>query len=180
MRASSFLGGLLFAALAGLGAIPWTLAVGPVVGGSWALGLYSLSLSGVYLAWIAPTWPRGLAALAVAAVFSLGIAISAPMPVGGVLGAALMVAVGRSGFLFTGKPLRSLVLESLLVGGGLVFARAFGSSLLGLGLAFWGFFLVQSLFFLVGGTSERREEGPELDPFESARRRALMLMEQTP
>lgn len=180
MRASSFLGSLLFAALAGLGAISWSLAFSPVVGGAWALGLYSLSLSGVYLVWIAPTWPRGLAALAMAAIFSLALTVLAPMPVSGVLGAALIVAIGRSVFLFSSKPLRAVALESLLVGGGLIFARAFGSSLLGLGLAFWGFFLVQSLFFLVGGTSQRRQEGPELDAFDSARRRALTLMEQTP
>lgn len=178
MRASSFLGSLIFAALAGLVVIPWTLAVSPIVGGSWAVGLYSLSLSGVYLLWIAPTWRRGLLAFAAAAVLSLGLAVLAPMPVGGVLGAALIVTVGRSGFLFAGRPLRVLVVECLLVGGGLVFARTFGSSLFGLGLAFWGFFLVQSLFFLVGGKSERREEAAEGDPFESARRRALTLMEQ--
>lgn len=180
MRASSFSGSLVFAALAGLVVIPWTMAFGPIVGAAWSLGLYSLSLSGVYLGWIASSWSRGLAAFAVAALFSLAIAVVAPMPAGGVLGASLIVAVGRSGFLFTGRPLRTLAIESLLVGGGLIFARTFGSSLLGLGLAFWGFFLVQSLFFLAYGRSERRAEGPQLDPFESARRRALTLMEQTP
>lgn len=181
MRGSSFAGSLVFAALAALGALPWMLAAGPVVGSAWALGLYSLALSVVYAAWIAPSWRRGIAAGAVAGVFAAAAALASPMPAGGVLGAAAILAVARSGFLFTAGPARALVVEALLTGGGLVFARALASSsLLSLGLAFWGFFLVQSVFFLIGGISGRTADEPRLDPFDEARRRALALMEESP
>jgi hypothetical protein len=44
-------------------------------------------------------------------------------------------------------------------------------------LAVWGFFLVQSVFFLVGGVQPRREPGPQPDPFEDAHARALALLD---
>lgn len=181
MRGSSFAGSLVFAALATLGALPWMLATGPIVGSAWALGLYSLTLSVVYVAWIAPSWPRRITAGAVAGGFAAAVALAAPMPAGGVLGAAAILAVARSGFLYTSAPARALVVEAVLTGGGLVVARALaGPSLLSLGLAFWGFFLVQSAFFLIGGISRRTADGPRLDPFDEARRRAMALMEEVP
>jgi hypothetical protein len=43
--------------------------------------------------------------------------------------------------------------------------------------AIWGFFLVQSFFFLLGGVAERAATPAGLDPFEVARARAVALME---
>lgn len=181
MRASSFAGSLLFAALAALGSVPWMIAASPLAGSSWALGLYSLGAAAAYLAWIAPSWPRALASGAGAGLAAFAVAVLAPMPTGAVMGAAAILAAVRSGYLFRGAPARAFVVEGVLAGGGLVFARALaGSSFLSLGLAFWGFFLLQSIFFLIGGIAERPADEPRLDPFEAARRRALALMEEMP
>jgi hypothetical protein len=46
-----------------------------------------------------------------------------------------------------------------------------------LSLAIWGYFLVQSSYFLVGGRSPRRD-GPPRDPFEQARARLQRLLEE--
>ena len=74
---------------------------------------------------------------------------------------------------------RALVLEALLTGGGLWLASWIGSgSLLGVALGIWTFFLVQSLFFVLGGVAERQGEEPAGDAFDAARARALRLMEQ--
>lgn len=180
MRASSFTGSLAFAVLAALGSVPWMIAASPI-GRSWALGTYSLGAAVVYLVWIAPSWRRGLAAGAGAGLGALVLALLTPMPTGAVMGAALVLATVRSGYLFRCRPARAFVVESVLAGGGLAFAGALADgSLLGLGLAFWGYFLLQSAFFLIGGFTERPADGPRLDPFEVARRRALALMEDLP
>ena len=66
----------------------------------------------------------------------------------------------------------------LLIAGGLGLARFLaGPDTLQMAFAIWGFFLVQSFFFLVGGIAERVETTAGLDPFEVARSRALALME---
>jgi hypothetical protein len=61
---------------------------------------------------------------------------------------------------------------------GLLLARFLASpGLLGIALALWGFFLVQSVFFAIGGTHERRPEAGALDPFDRAKRRMLEVLE---
>ena len=180
-KGASFAGSLFYAVLAALASIPWLMASAPVLGTSWALGLYCLGAAIVYLAWIAPSWHRALAAGALACLGALPVALLAPMPAGAVMGAAAILAAVRSGFLYGGKPVRALMVEGALVGGGLVFARLFaGSSWLSLGAAFWGFFLLQSLYFLVGSCEPQRSGEPQPDPFEAARNRALALMAQRP
>jgi hypothetical protein len=85
-----------------------------------------------------------------------------------------LIACGRSGILYRSRPLRALVLESLLAAGGLVFAGQLAGA--SLALAAWGYFLVQSLFFLVGGIEARPDPGPA-DPFERARAELLALLD---
>jgi hypothetical protein len=69
-------------------------------------------------------------------------------------------------------------METCLLAGGLGLSRFLaGPNPLQIALAIWGFFLVQSFFFLVGGVAERAEVAAGLDPFELARARALALLE---
>jgi hypothetical protein len=71
-----------------------------------------------------------------------------------------------------------LVAETCLLAGGLGLARFLaGPDTLQVAFAIWGFFLVQSFFFLLGGVAERAERPSGLDPFEVARARAVALME---
>ncbi len=169
---------LAFGAVAALGSIPWAMVFGPFFGHAWALAGYCLGAAALYAGVIAPSWPRGVAAGAVASVAGVAVAVLATRPTEVILGAAMILAVARSGFLFRGKPARTVVLEAGLVFGGLLFARALaGGTLLSAGLAIWAFFLVQSLFFVAGGVREREPDELRIDPFERARKRALALME---
>jgi hypothetical protein len=94
--------------------------------------------------------------------------------------AALIGAV-RSGLLYRARPLRAILTEVALALGGLLFARLLlGPSALAAMLAIWGYFLVQSLFFLIPGARPGRGDDPVPDPFERAHARALALLDEPP
>ncbi len=170
---------LAFGALAALASIPWTMVLGPFVGQSWALAGFCLGAAALYAAVLTATWARGVAVAVLTGLAAAAVAILATAPSEAILGAAMILAVARGGFLYRGKPARTVVLEAALILGGLLFARALaGPTLLSAGLAVWAFFLVQSLFFLAGGVRERESDEPRIDPFERARKRALALMEE--
>ncbi len=170
---------LAFGGVAALGSIPWAMVFGSFFGHSWALAGYGLAAAASYAAVIAPSWPRGVAAGAAAGAAAGVTLVLATTPSEAILGAALILAVARSGFLYRGRPARTVVLEAALTCGGLLFARALaGPTVLSAGLAIWAFFLVQSLFFLAGGVREREADEPQIDRFERARKRALALMEE--
>ncbi len=170
---------LAFGLFAALGSIPWAMVLGPFFGQFRALAGYCLVAAVLYVAVIAPSWPRGLAAGAVAGLAAVAVAVLAARPSEVIFGAVLILAVARSGFLYRGKPARAVLLEAVLTSGGLLFARALaGSTVLSAGLAIWAFFLVQSLYSIAGGVRERESDEPQIDPFERARRRALALMEE--
>lgn len=174
---------LAFAAAAGLAAVPWLLLAAPVVGRAWSVALLALGCAVAHVVWVAPNPRRALVAGGTTALLAALVALAAlPLPPGAaltaaVLAAAVLVAVGRSVLLVRRPAARALALEAALLAGGLLAARFLaGPSPLDLGLAVWGFFLVQALYGLVGGGVPRREDAAG-DPFERARRRALALME---
>ncbi len=170
---------LAYGVVAALASIPWTMILGPFVGRSWALAGFCLAAAALYAAILAPTRARGAAVAAAAGLAAAVVAILATRPSEAILGAALILTVARGGFLYRGKPARTLLIEGILILGGLLFARALaGPTLLGAAFAVWAFFLVQSLFFLAGGVRERESDEPQVDPFERARKRALALMEE--
>jgi hypothetical protein len=76
-------------------------------------------------------------------------------------------------------PARAVAIEGVLLVGGLAFARflATGSGQ-PTAFALWGFFLVQSWFFLVGGIEVRRADGRHPDAFEEAFARATEVIER--
>ncbi len=172
-------GSLVFGAVAALGSIPWTIATGPFFGRAWTLAGYCLAAVVLYVVAIAPSWSRGIAIGTFAALAGGAVAVLATSPAEAILGAALILSVARSGFLYRAAPVRALLLEAALTIGGLLFACALaGPTLLGSAFAVWAFFLVQSLFFLAGGVAERAPEEPAVDPFERARKQAVVLMEE--
>ena len=178
MRGSSPLAGLAFGGAAALAAIPWSMLAGPAFGRPWAVAVYCLAAAVLYVVTIAPSWPRGVAIGGLAGLLAIAVGLLAPWPSEAIVGAALILAVARSGFLYRSSPARALLLEGALAFGGLLFARAMGGpGPLGIALGIWSFFLVQSLFFLAGGVEERAPATPGVDPFERARSRALALMD---
>jgi hypothetical protein len=178
MRWNGFARSLVFAALAA-GAYPvFALPLNPVLGPAQTLSLYLIGIAVLYVAGLAPRRARAIATAGVASVLGVGVFLLAPSVGTIAAGAALIVGVCRSGVLYRSRRARALVAEICLLAGGLGLARFLaGPDTLQVAFAIWGFFLVQSFYFLLGGVRERTETTPNLDPFEVARTRAMALME---
>jgi hypothetical protein len=179
MRWDSFGRSAAFAACAALLWIPWLLVVGPVAGPWTARALYLVGATAAYVAGLGGRVARGLPAAVLAAGAGCVIAVVARDAATLSVGLAVVLAVARSAFLYRAAPARAVAIETVLAGGGLVFARLLGTrSALGMLLPIWGFFLVQSFFFLVGGVDVRRPASAHPDPFEAARARAMEILER--
>jgi hypothetical protein len=180
MRCNSFARSALFGAVAAAAWLPWVLVVAPLLGVWNARALYLVGVTAVYAAGLSPQGKRplpvALATFPVAAVVALVAHTTAELAIG----LATILGVARSGFFYRAAPARAVATEVTLLLGGLVFARFLaGVSLTATALALWGFFLVQSLFFLVAGVRARTRSGAHPDPFEEAHRRALALLERS-
>jgi len=178
MRWHGFARTLAFAAAAAAGWPAFLLLAGPTLGARTALSIYLVGVTALYLAGLAPRRAQGICAGAAAAALGVAFLVFAPSPAFVALGAALGLGIGRSGLLYQSRPARALASEAALLGGGLLLARFLGGGrgALDVALAIWGFGLVQSLFFLLGGVCRRRDEAGSIDPFEVARRRLEELL----
>jgi hypothetical protein len=180
MRCNTFARSAVFAAGAATAWLPWLLVVAPVAGASTARVCYLVGVTAVYIAGLSPQGRRRITVALAAAIVGAVIAFVAHTTVELAIGLAAIVGVARSGFFYRAAPARAVATEVTLLIGGLLFARFLaGASLPATALSIWGFFLVQSLFFLVAGVRARPASGSHPDPFEEAHRRALALLEQT-
>jgi hypothetical protein len=172
-----FLRSLIFAAVVALGGVTWVVVVSPLVGRSDAAAAAFLAAAVLYLAWIATSLRRAVLAAVGGGSLALLVLLFGASPSEVAAGGAVLLAVLRSAFLYRSPPLRALAVEvALLTAGALVGQWLYAPSPLGAGLALWGFFLVQSLFFLMWHRGE--DEAGALDRFDEARLRALELMEE--
>jgi len=179
MRWNSFGRSVAFAAVGAAGVIPWVVLARPLVGADAALAGYLVLVTAGYLAGLAPQRGQSVAAFVVAALVGCGLAAVARSWTELTLGLAAVLATGRSGFLYRAPVARAAVIEAIVVGTGLLFARFLaGPSPRALMLALWGFLLVQSVFFLVGGMRIRAASGARRDPFAEAYGRAVALLER--
>ena len=183
MRLGNLFGNLLFAAIAGLATVAYSL-VAPPVFGFWGFStawlVWCLVLTVSYLVAIAPRLGRGLRIGFVAGAIGVGICVVAPGAGAALLGMAMLLGLMRSGFLFPRRLSRAVAVELGLGGvSGLLAGSLAGPSPLSLGIAVWGFFLAQSLFFVIGGIKVWRPSVTE-DAFEKARREAVRVMEDLP
>jgi hypothetical protein len=177
MRLGNLAGGLLFAAVAGLATVAYSLIVPPLVGFGAAWLWWCLCLTACYLVAIAPNLRRGIRIGVLSAVLGVGIYLLAPGFSAAMLAMAVLLGLMRSGFLFPRRLGRAVAVElGLGSGAGLLAGSLVGPSSLSLGIAVWSFFLVQSLFFVIGGLEVWRPGSTE-DPFDKAHRQAVRLME---
>jgi len=89
----------------------------------------------------------------------------------------LVVSVARSGFLLRQSPGRALVYETVCGAASLGLAWAlYQPTVFGAALSLWGWFLVQSCFYLLVEVFPRRPRAGEGDAFEVARARLLELL----
>ena len=173
-----FVRSLGFAAIAAAALLVGTPLFASVVGERAAVRF--LILAGV-VACAAVAAPSRGRALRAALLATAGSALLLALPLGlgtHALGAATLLGVCRSGVLYRSRPARAWLLELALLGTGLALAAFLaGGSLLRLALACWGFWLVQSGYFAVGGVAARPEDEAPEDPCERARTRILALLE---
>src|SRR5215470_7733969 len=152
-RVDGFLRGAVFAAVAAAAYAPWIVTFG---GGRRAFALYLVTLTAGYLFCLGERGTRRLLVAGGAALLGCVVAAAAHSITELALGLGVVLATARSAALWRARTARAVVTEVGLVGGGLVFARMLAApSVFGVMLAVWGFFLVQSLFFLVGGVVVR-------------------------
>jgi hypothetical protein len=169
-----------FALAAGAAVFAAHVLLAPLFGSRATLRVFAVGSAVAYLAGVGPSWRRGAAAATAAAAAGL-LLLALPLPVTHTaVAAAGLIAIGRSGILYRSRPLRALVLESLLAAGGLALAGQLagpaGAGGVPVALAAWGYFLVQSVFFLAGGVEARPDPGPA-DPFDRARAELLALLD---
>jgi hypothetical protein len=176
MRWDGFARSVVFGALAALLWVPWALLVGPIVGPWNARALYLIGVTAFYVAGLSPARHRAVSAAVAAAASAAAIGLVARSTAELAIGLATVLGVARGAFLYPAAPARAAVRELTLLVGGLVFARFLTSTAVpSTALAMWGFFLVQSCFFLIAG-APRRSPAAHPDPFEEAHRRALNLL----
>ena len=179
MRWNTFGRSAAFAALAGVGVVPWLATAGPLLGMQRALALYLLALTAVYVAGCAPSLERGLSAGLLSAGLGACVAAATRTLPELAFGHGIVLAVSRGGVLYRQRSARTLAVEIALVGGGLLFARFLAApGPVSMALAIWGFLLVQSVFFLVGGVRTRDGTPPRQDPFDAAHARASALLDE--
>ena len=180
MRAGKFSSSLVFAAVAGLAAVPYLLVALPALGFIRTFALGSIVSVAAYIVVVSPSLSRGLRYGALTLVVGVGLYALAPKVVV-LFASAMLLGIVRSGLLYRAKIGRALAIEGMLFVLATSVAQLLaGSTVVSYGLAVWGFFLVESAFFLFEGASSRGESGSAEDPFERARREATRLMEEQP
>lgn len=168
----------LFAAAAAMAYVPWMMAAPVIVGTRGALTLYLIAVTATYLAGLAPTLRRRLGVSVAAAAAGTAVALVAGSLPELVIGLAVVLATGRSAFVLRRSFARAVTIEAVLGLAALVFARFLGGvSPLSMAIAIWGYFLVQSFYFLIGGARVRSAFDVHPDPFEAAHARALALLD---
>lgn len=179
METKGFGKSLVFGALAALATTPFLLLARSLLGSGSAVALWSILLAAGYLAYVAPDRARGARVFFLALFLGLAV-LSLASPSTTVLASAALVPVLRSGMLYRRRAARALAIESALLLVALFLVQLFTSAARGalpIASAVWAFFLVESLYFLMGGIASRRETGASEDPFERAARKAESLME---
>ncbi len=176
IRWNTFARSAAFAAAAAIGCIAWNTVARPIAGGAIAIVVYLVGVTAVYLAGIGPDRIRRPAVVLAAVLLAGWLGVFARTPGELAIGLAIILATARSVFLYRAPAARAVATEAVLVIGGLLFARFLAAS--SLALAIWGFLLVQSCFFLVGGVRVRPTPGRHPDPFEDAYGRAIALIEE--
>jgi hypothetical protein len=176
IRVDGFGRSAAFAAAAALGWIPWAVLVGPIVGLPAARAVWLVGATALYAGGLATSAPRRASATVVVAAAGAVAALVARGVPELCLALAVLLGAARSGILRPHDGARAVALEAALVVGGLVFARFLAGS--GTAAALWGFFLVQSCFFLAGGAAPRRAEDRPGDPFDEACARAAEVLQR--
>ncbi len=171
---------LLFGMLAAAGWPAMGLLLSGLLGPNESLSLYLVGLAAVYVAGLGNSPRRALGQGLLAIALGAGVLLLAPSSIAAAAGAAAIVGLGRARLFSASRPARTLALELMTLGGGLLLARFLAApTVLHVCLAIWAFFLAQSLYFLAPDLRKAPEE-TGLDPFDAAAARAEALLQEVP
>ena len=178
IRIDSFGRSAAFAAVAALVWMPWAMLVGPFLGIPAARALYLVAVAALYCGGLAKSPPRRVSTAVLVAIVGCILALVARGTPELCLALAAILGVVRSGLVHRTAGARAVAVETILLVGGLLFARFLATGALATALGVWGFLLVQSCWFLVGGAPARAGDGTHPDPFEAACARAAVVLER--
>lgn len=177
---NTFVRSAVFAALAAALWFPWAIAAAPVIGVWQARALYLICVTAVYVGGLSRQRTRALPLAVLVTILGGAAALVAANTAELVILLAVLLGIARSGILYRATAARAVAIEALLLSAGLLFARHLGGfTLMSTALAVWGFLLVQSVFFLLGGTRPAPLVEGGGDAFEEAHRRALVLLDRS-
>ena len=178
MTVRSFGGTLAFGIAAGVGFPGFAVLSSPLVGTHTALWLWIALGAIAYSALLGQSWRERIAGAFIATLFLIPTAFLTDEIAGIAMGAALAVAIARSRLLGTHQIARTVAVEALLAAFGFAFVTALhGPGWFPISLAIWGWFLVQSLYFLIGGLMSEPAPG-DIDPFDLAHEQVSRILEQ--
>ena len=152
----------------------------PWMGSASVATLHGAGVLILYTAWLAPSRRTALRNVVAAAAGAALILVFADSLETRWLGLALLLALLRSGLNPSMQPARAVVVEVVLLVGGLAMAAWLaGAGWIGQALGLWGYTLVQSLYFLVPGRDRARfQRSSDGDPFDWARDRLIELLDE--
>jgi hypothetical protein len=173
----SFFGTIAFGGAAAAIWLPFQLAVAPLVGTFAAAQIYLGATATLYAAALAPRAIRpGVAAIA--GLASAALCFAVPNLAGTAAGLTAVVALSRSLLVKRSQPARALAVEAVVGAAALALASFLAQGpWLSFALAIWGFFLMQSLFFLAGTELRGSNTPAGVDPFDSAVREAFAILD---
>jgi hypothetical protein len=179
MRVNSLVRSLFFAAVISAGFVLAEPLATRFMGLATFVAIYLMGCTIAYAGLIADTTGRAIRNTAVAGAASFVVLMITSGIAGLAVGLAGVLAFVRSGFEFSTRPARAIVVESMLAGLGLAFASWLASpGWPGIALGLWGFALVQSLYFLIPGHGQRISKPGVGDPFDQARDQLLRILEE--
>jgi len=179
MKPRRFWYSLLFAGIAALAAPVAGLALERWLDPGAARAFVVMGLVVAHGVAIAETARKRVGAGLLSGALSLGLLFLAGTFGEIVLGGAVIIGLCRTAYLYEAESaMRGLLTEGTLLCGGLLVGRLLaGPGPLAGAAAVWGFFLVQSTYFLVTRGAPRAADSGLGDPFERARSRLEDLLE---
>ena len=179
MTVNGLMRSLYFGAAAAIALVFAQHLAAPFLGSTKVFEFYLAGTTIAYAALLGSTPQRSIRNAAAAFVGSmLAVMVSGGMA-GLAIGLTCVLALVRSGLEYSIKPIRAIAIEATL--GGLALGFAAWVALpgwLGASAGLWAFALVQSLYFLVPGRLRDRGKTDLGDPFDRARERLLVLLEE--
>lgn len=179
MRWNHFAGSLAFAGGAAVVLPAIYLVLAPLLGGARAAAVLFVVAGFIHgLAWLPQG--RGRTLVAAASLVALYLSLASPAdPLRAVAVTSLLLPVMRAGGALRAMSVRRIVVESAISVASVAWVHAvLAPSLPALGIATWGFFLVQSAFPLCGDWIAKRSTPRGVDPFDRARSRLLAALDE--